>query len=62
MTCFYIIQAIGGGIADVYLYPPGGGCYVVRDVAIADDLENDIRARYTAWLASAERLAPSNGP
>ena len=58
MTNYYHIHDIGGGLADVYLYPPEGGYYVVRGVVIADDLENDIRARFTAWLESAERVGP----
>ncbi len=58
MTSFYAIHEIGDGLADVLLYPPEGGTYIVRGVTIADNLENDIRARYAAWLASAERIGP----
>ena len=46
MTSFYAIHEIGDGLADVLLYPPEGGTYIVRGVTIADNLENDIRARY----------------
>lgn len=58
MTSFYKIHDAGCDLADVYLYPPEGGIYIVRGVVIADDLESDIRARYAAWLESAERIGP----
>ena len=51
---FYSIIPAGDGLADVILTPPEGGLYIVRGVPCGNSLEADVRARYTAYLASAE--------
>lgn len=64
---FYAIQDNGDGTADVYLmpeitvYPTEDGfreydatVRVVRGIVPWDGMEDDIRARFTAWCDAAE--------
>ena len=55
---FYFIHGNEDGTVDVYLWPKSDTgdnvILVVKRVQPYDGLEEDIRARYGAWCASAE--------
>lgn len=51
---FYTIIPSGNKTVDVILHPPEGGRYLLRGVPREPGLEADVRARYTAYLASAD--------
>ena len=57
---FYSINDNGDGTVDVYLRPDAGEdgnevtVHIVRGVEPFDGLEEDIRARFSAWCDSAE--------
>ena len=54
LSDFYEIVETNPGVADVYLFPPGCGALIVRNVEITEDMDLDIRSRFYAWCDMAE--------
>ena len=53
---FYAIHRRDDGAVDVYLMPSTGTVLVVTGIMPWEGMEDDIRARYGAWLASGEAI------
>lgn len=54
---FYRITENEGGTVDVYLYhPTTGSARAMRGLIPWDGMEDDIRARFSAWYDSGEAI------
>jgi len=53
---FYLNKRNDDGTVDVYLMPDARTVLAVRGVVSFAGMEKDIRTRYEAWCASAERI------
>ena len=58
---FYTVIPSGPETADVILYPPEGGQYILSGIQNDPGLEADIRERYASYLASAEPILKKRG-
>lgn len=54
LSDFYEICEAFDGVADVYLFPPGGDALVVQNVEITEGLELDIREHFYMWCDKGE--------